>query len=670
MQWIHRVRRCLILGAAVCGTLFAGAATLAAEPPATAKQPIGTFFKPAQFLGAALNPAGTHLAYIREVEGRYNLVSMDVATRKLTSVAGYDRADVVEFRWINDRRLMYRTTDAKVGVGDVDYAVQGWKAVDLDGERRFVLSEGSLLRTSGSGRGLPPRADHYARVRSGDRDDFIAIQYASAPFRTSLMRISSRDGQHKPIDLGGLVNVVDWALDHDDVPRAALTTDKDRSSFHVRDSAATPWRKVAEFGRYDNQGFTPIRFDKAGTLYVAAYQGRDHLAIYRFDWAKGAPEAQPLVSVKDYDIDGGLAFNEEGALLGVHYEADQEGTHWVSPAWKAHQEAVDAALPGRVNRLGGVADKAIVVRSYSDTGPTRFYLLDIKAKKLSLLGATRPWVDEKLQARSDVIRYKARDGMTIPALLTLPRGAEPKNLPLVLLAHGGPWTRGVDWQWNPERQFLASRGYAVLEPDFRGSTGHGWKLFRAGWKQFGLSMQDDLADGVADLVARGIVDKGRVCISGASYGGYATVMGLIRHPDTYRCGISWVGVTDIELLHTVGWGDISDSPEARLSWEVLAGDLEKDREQLRATSAITQASRLKQPVILAYGLADVRVPYDHGQKLRDALRPHNKKVEYIEYAGEGHGWRKLETNTDFWSRAEKLLESSIGPSATAPARAP
>jgi dipeptidyl aminopeptidase/acylaminoacyl peptidase len=173
-------------------------------------------------------------------------------------------------------------------------------------------------------------------------------------------------------------------------------------------------------------------------------------------------------------------------------------------------------------------------------------------------------------------------------------------------------------------------------------------------------MQDDLADGVQDLVKKGIVDKDRVCIAGASYGGYATVMGLIRHPDVYKCGISWVGVTDIELLFTVGWSDTANIAEQRYSMELLIADREKDKEQLRATSAITQAARLKAPLLLAYGGSDVRVPFDHGRQLRDALKPHNKDVEYVEYTSEGHGWRLVETNVDFWTRAEKLLARTIG----------
>jgi dipeptidyl aminopeptidase/acylaminoacyl peptidase len=661
MIWSRIARRSLLtlVAAGVSGWLGLSAPAIAQTPTGT-KVPMESFFKKAQFLGAALNPAGTHLAYIREVNGRYNLVAMDVATRKLTSVAGYDRADVVSFNWINDARLMYSITDAKVAPGDVD--VSGTYAVDLDGGKPYPLSAGLVSYGLNTGnRGIPARADFYARSRSGDRDDIIVVQYASSPFRTTLMRVNTRSGLRKPIEPGGLTNVIRWALDANDVPRAALSMNDDRVTAYVRDSESTPWRKVAEFSQFENEGFAPLRVDKAGNLFVAAAQGKDTSAIYRFDWAKGAPEAQPIASVKDFDIASGLMFDgDEDALIGVRYEAAQEGTHWIHPAWKAHQEAVDAALPGRVNTLSGKAENVILVRTESDTSPARYFLFDTKAKKLSLLGVTRPWIDEKTQSKSDVIRYAARDGMTIPALLTLPRGVEPKNLPLVLLAHGGPYVRGIDWGWARDRQFLASRGYAVLEPDFRGSMGHGWKLFRAGWKQWGLGMQDDLADGVADLVKRGVVDKNRVCIAGASYGGYATVMGLIQHPDVYRCGISWVGVTDIELLYTVGWSDGNNSPEARLGLEVLVGDPKKDKAQLTATSAIAQAARLKAPLILAYGLVDVRVPYDHGRQLRDALKPHNPQLDYVEYAGEGHGWRQLETNIDFWTRAEKLLTNTIG----------
>lgn len=631
-----------------------------AQQTVGAPLPIESFFKSAQFGAAALNPAATQLAYIREVNGRYSLLTMDVATRKLTPVADSPTADIVEFEWINDNRLIYRISDAKVGVGDNE--VFGWYAIDADGGKPYTLSEGliSTGASSSSNRGMPARATFRSRVRGGEKDDFIAVQAAESPYRTTLIRINSRNGSRKPIEPDGLTNVVDWALDSDDVPRAAVTRNNETYTVYVRQTANAVWKQVKVFNGYEGPGLTPLVFDKDGNLYVIDSIDRDTSAIYRFDWVSAQPDKTPLFSIKDYDADAAFVLTKDGALAGVRYEADQGSTYWFSSAWKSHQESVDAAIPGKVNRLTGDLNGIILVNSYSDVSPGRYYLYDTKAKKLSLLGASRPWIDEKTQARSDVIRYAARDGLTIPALLTLPRGKDPKGLPLILLAHGGPNVRGIHWGWNRERQFLASRGYAVLEPDFRGSLGHGWKLFRSGWRQWGLTMQDDLADGVAELAQRGIIDKDRVCIAGASYGGYATVMGLIKHPEIYKCGISWVGVTDIDLLFNVGWSDLANSADQRLGMKVLIADPEKDKAQIRETSAITQASRLKAPLILAYGLSDVRVPYDHGQKLRDALKLHNKNVEYIEYAGEGHGWNLLKTNVDFWGKSEKFLERNLG----------
>lgn len=646
--------------------------------PAGAGIPVADFYRQPQFGVAALNPGAdgaTHVAFLREVKGRQSLLVMDLASKEIKNVAGFDTADVERFVWINERRLLYWVGDFRSGMGNSDK--QGIYAIDRDGSRPFTLNEGLVSRGGmvGSGsRGIPARADFYSRA-TGNSDDFVVAQYSTSPMRATLLRVNSRDGARTPIESGGLDNVLEWAMDGDDVPRAALAYDRDRRALFVREKAGAAWRKVGDWSIDDPSIIRPMAFNKAGELFVAMRAaGADHMAVHRFDWATGVPDAQPLVSVKGFDIDIAsrwaelrviprLIFDPRDAatLVGVRYEAEVEGTHWLKADFKSAQDLIDNTLKGKVNELSGLPDKTMLVRSVGDASPLRYYLFDGKARKLSLLGASRPWLDEKQLSATDFIRYPARDGLSIPAYLTLPRGVEPKALPLVVLVHGGPYLRGNNWGWYRDRQFLASRGYAVLEPEFRGSLGFGWKLHRAGWKQWGLAMQDDIADGVAEMVKRGIVDRNRVCIAGASYGGYATVMGLVKHPDVYKCGISWVGVTDIELMYTVGWGDIAGSEWAAFSMPLMVADREKDAQQIRATSAVHQAARLKAPVILAYGREDVRVPYDHGQKLRDALKPHNKNVEYIEYPGEGHGWRLLETNIDFWTRAEKLLAQTIGP---------
>ena len=262
----------------------------------------------------------------------------------------------------------------------------------------------------------------------------------------------------------------------------------------------------------------------------------------------------------------------------------------------------------------------------------------------------------------EFVRIKARDGLEVPMYYTLPPASFGKSsLPTVVLLHGGPWVRGKRWGWDPDAQLLASRGYLVLEPEFRGSTGYGFKHFQAGWRQWGLAMQDDVADATRWAIAKGLADPGRVCVAGASYGGYATLMALVRESDLFKCGIAWVAVTDINLLFTANWSDTTDSAR-RYGMRTMIGDPEIDAAQLKAASPLANASNIKQPLLLAYGGTDLRVPLEHGRRFRDAVTVSNPNVEWVVYGDEGHGWSKLETRIDFWTRVEQFLRANLGPS--------
>jgi dipeptidyl aminopeptidase/acylaminoacyl peptidase len=330
---------------------------------------------------------------------------------------------------------------------------------------------------------------------------------------------------------------------------------------------------------------------------------------------------------------------------------------------KALQDKLDKLLPATVNLIDVPADDSpwVLVRSYSDAIPMRYTLYNTATGQFNDIGSSRPAIDPKRMGRQQMVRYKARDGLEIPALLTLPRGAN-KHLPMVVLVHGGPWVHGAVWGWKPDSQFLASRGYAVLEPDFRGSTGYGFHHYQAGWKQWGRAMQDDVADGTRWAIAQGYADPKRICIAGASYGGYATLMGLVNDPDLYKCGVDWVGVTDINLMYTGAWSRASDLTDQWKAYGMpeLIGDRVKDAAQLKATSPIEQAARITQPVLLAYGGVDRRVPLYHGQKFYDAVTKTNKNVEWIEYPEEGHGWHLPKNSVDFWNRVEAFLGKNIG----------
>jgi dipeptidyl aminopeptidase/acylaminoacyl peptidase len=269
-------------------------------------------------------------------------------------------------------------------------------------------------------------------------------------------------------------------------------------------------------------------------------------------------------------------------------------------------------------------------------------------------------------------RYRARDGLEIPAYLTLPLGREAKQLPLVVWVHGGPQSRDT-WGFDSEVQFLANRGYAVLQSNFRGSTGYGDKFESAGYGQWGAAMQDDLVDGVRALIADGRVDPKRICIGGASYGGYAALMGVIRDPDLFRCAIDYAGPTDLAWVVDLPETDhnfITHSPsdrelEERMHRTVGNPDDATQRKDMEARSPRLLAAKVKAPVLLAYGTDDRRVPLRHGTAMRDALASAGADFEWKSYAGEGHGVLDSSNTVELFRRIERFLERSIGPGASA-----
>jgi dipeptidyl aminopeptidase/acylaminoacyl peptidase len=397
-----------------------------------------------------------------------------------------------------------------------------------------------------------------------------------------------------------------------------------------------------------------------GQVYATAPLDQDKEALFTYDPERDALSPKPVMALDGFDLAPSFIENDE-KLLGIRFVADALVTQWLDADMQSQQDAVDMLLPATVNvltppRRGDLP--YLLVYAFSDVSPGGYYVFNRKTGKLTLLGSRHPNVKPDQMAAMDMVRFPARDGLEIPAYLTLPRGEKKTQFPLIVLVHGGPWVRGTEWGWDPEVQFLASRGYAVIQPEFRGSTGFGKKHFRAGFKQWGLAMQNDLADTARWAVAQGIADPKRICIMGASYGGYAAMMGLVNDPDLFRCAVNWVGVTEVDLFYN--WGDLAESPAFKAyGISALIGDREKDAEQLRNTSPLQQAARIKNPVLMAYGGADRRVPLEHGKRMLSALKRHNSQAEWIEYEKEGHGWATIETQRDFWGRVEIFLATHL-----------
>jgi dipeptidyl aminopeptidase/acylaminoacyl peptidase len=407
----------------------------------------------------------------------------------------------------------------------------------------------------------------------------------------------------------------------------------------------------------------PSHIAPDGRWLAVSDEGRDTDALFEYDPAAGRIAPRPLLEHPQFDLSPTFVESER-ALLGARLQLDAEVTHWFDPALRALQERVDRLLPATSNRLtpprrGG--SPWVLVESWADVQPTRWFVFHRETGQLAALGGRRPQIDPARMGTMDLVRIRARDGLEIPTYLTLPPGvtlasarAAATRLPLVVSVHGGPHVRGTTWGWQPHVQFLASRGYAVLQPEFRGSAGFGRRHLLAGFQQWGLAMQDDLADVARWAIEQGVADPRRVAIEGASYGGYAALMGLVKDGELFRCAVCAAGVTDLRLLFTAHWSDASDLSR-RYSMRERIGDPDADRERLEATSPLQQAGRIRNPVLLGHGGYDQRVPIEHGRRLHNAVRQHNPNVEWVEYKAEGHDWVLPETTLDWWGRVERFL---------------
>jgi dipeptidyl aminopeptidase/acylaminoacyl peptidase len=660
---------------ALAGALLCGASPVLAAGAIKTLPSLADFFNNPHFSDAELSPSGKYLAVrLGNKDNKRDMLGVvDLTSNSVKVVGNFSDADIGQYAWVNDNRLVFTATDRDLAQGDMRYA-PGMYAINRDGSafRQLAMRSGKAFITDGStlgARDLLPWHTYLTDQDGAQDSDYIYVQdrnFSSSGelINVNLLRLNTVNGRvNASVERPG--DSFYWMLDHKGEPRLTITRDKGTSSVYYREPDTKAWRKLTDFESYTGRGgnFRPLAFGPDGTLYVISHNNRDTTDVYPYDLKAGKLGPKPLVHLEGYDFRGELIMSKD-KLLGIRHLTDAKGTTWIDPAMKAMQEKIDAMLPNTVNLLSVPVRSEtpwVMVTAYADIWPQRMMLYNSETNKLTMVGESHPTINPNDMARKVMVEYKARDGLVIPAWLTVPQGGN-KNLPMVVLVHGGPWVRGSDWDWDPQVQFLASRGYAVLEPEFRGSTGYGSKLFYAGWKQWGLKMQDDIADGTRWAIAKGYADPKRICIAGASYGGYATLMGLIKDPDLYKCGIEWVGVTDINLMYDGSWfyrSDLSDDWK-QYGMPQLIGDQVKDAEQLKATSPLLQANKIKQPLLMAYGGADERVPLPHGTKFYKAIKETNPNVEWIEYEEEGHGWKLPQTRIDFWGRVEKFLNKNIG----------
>jgi dienelactone hydrolase len=584
-----------------------------------------------------ISPDGTHIVAVAEVEKTAAVFLIDTATLGAEMIvkqgAGFDMP-------------LYATW-----VGNDLLAVQyffGTNVIDKKGVK--LRSIGShLIRT------VNPDGKNERVVAAHDARGEYLYRIDVRTGKSILMNIEEPPG--KPVR---------WVFDDEGVSRVVTTMNTkfwsdDTSVTHwYRESLDDKWRSLATFQVTEDM-WVPIYLTRDGkSLVVTSLIGRDTIAYFNYSVKEGKIGAM-LAGHPREDIRAERDDDNDAYQRVITYGM-KPMPYWFDEKWARVQNSVDAVLPGRVNVLSGDPKGRVLIFSYADIDPGQWYLLDAQKMTMRHIGPDKDGVDPAKMRPMEVIEYASFDGLKIPAYLTRPASLSAPG-PAVLLIHGGPMVRD-GWGWDAEVQMLASRGYAVFQPQFRGSSGFGKQFMQAGYGQWGLAMQDDVTAGVKWLIDQKIADPKRICIYGASYGGYAAQWALAKTPDLFQCAISYAGVSDLNYLFK-DRSDVNDSPVGRLFRRHTIGDPKMHKQLFNEVSPLQNVERFKAPILVGHGTLDARVPVDHSEKLVRELKRHRKTHEWIELEGEGHGIAKPENREKYYQAVFDFLDRYIGAKAGA-----
>jgi dipeptidyl aminopeptidase/acylaminoacyl peptidase len=594
------------------------------------------FFRNAEKRSYSISPNGEYLSWMQPWETRMNVYVQKIGEDEAVQVTFATERDIAGYFWKGNNRIIY-VQDTK---GDENFRLY---AVGRDGENQKDLTP-------------------FENVRAGVVDDLkenpdeMLIQLNKRnPQVFDVFRINVNTGDMNQI-AENPGNITGWTTDHDGKLRVALTTDGVNTGILYRDNEEEEFKELITTNFKETLYPLYFTFDNKN-LYMISNLNRDKTAIVEYDIAENK-EIKEIYVHPEYDVSNLLHSEKRKVLLGVSYTSwKNEYELWDEEAQAIHND-LESKLTGYEIAVTGnnKEEDKLLVRTYSDKSLGAYYLYDVNKKELTKLVEVSPWLKEEHMADQKPISYKTSDGLTIHGYLTLPKGVEANNLPVVVNPHGGPWARD-SWGFNPTIQFLANRGYAVLQMNFRGSTGYGKDFWMKSFKEWGKKMQDDITDGVKWLIDEGIADPERVGIYGGSYGGYATLAGLTFTPDLYACGVDYVGVSNIfTLMETIPpyW-----EPYRQMFYEMV-GHPEKDSLLIHAASPVFHADKITAPLFVAQGANDPRVKKSESDQIVNALKEKGIDVPYMVKDNEGHGFRNEENRFDFYGAMEQFFFKHLG----------
>lgn len=600
------------------------------------KYEVEDFFRNPEKSRYQISPDGKHYSYMAPYENRMNVFVQEIGSKEAQRLTDVTDRDIAGYGWANNNRILY----LKDNGGDENFGVYG---VNLDGSENKALTV------------FPDVTTQFIDNLEDDDDHIIVALNKRVPQVFDPYRLNIVTGELEML-AENPGNISGWVTDHDGKLRMASTTDGVNTSLLYRATEKDEWETILTTNF--KEGLSPLffTFDNKN-IYASSNLGRDKNAIVIFDIEKKA-ETKVLYDHPEVDVYNLNYSQKRKVLTSVSYTTDKRSRVFMDEVTAGMYESLESKLNGYevVTSAHNKAEDKYIVRTYSDKSLGAYYFYDLKTDELSLIEEVSPWLNENDLCNMRPIKYTSRDGLTIHGYLTLPKGVDPKNLPVVINPHGGPWARD-NWGFSPEVQFLANRGYAVLQMNFRGSVGYGRKFFEASFKQWGKTMQDDITDGVDYLVKKGIADPDRVAIYGGSYGGYATLAGLAFTPDVYTCGVDYVGVSNLfTFMSTIPpyW-----EPYLEMMYEMV-GHPENDKELMESASPVMHADKITAPLFVAQGAKDPRVNVDESDQMVEAMTNRGVEVEYMVEPEEGHGFHNEENRFKFYRAMEGFLNKHIG----------
>lgn len=613
--------------------------------------PIELFFDDQSVRQAVISPDGSMVAMIAPNNGRYSVAVLDTKDGKLSVPVHFKDENINSVFWKGNDRLLFNSAIDGHEIpllASVDLQGKGYKRI-LEPRRTkddFSIFFGSLVDR------YPASNEHILISGFTSESDARKINPSSPRNLTpTVYKVNVKTARRTQIVGLDRDYAVGW-FDAAGNQRLTTRTEGKAMSFLTRERNDQPWQVIKTFD------VTDIRWEIQGlladghTAYLLDYTAEDRGVLRSLDLDTGRL-SEPLFSPPEGEIVRVTFSPKRERLLSVIYEGAKTHTRWFDERWQSIAKAIETQNPDHNVAIISISDdeKRFIFRTYSDRDPGQYFLGDMKGAglRVQLITSVRPAVKPATMSPMTPVKFLARDGLELHGYLTKPVGVADRSAPLLIMPHGGPFGIRDSWGFNTEVQFLANRGYAVFQVNYRGSGGYGRSFEHAGYQEWGGKMQDDLTDAVKWAMTQGMADPQRVGIIGTSYGGYAALAGVTMTPVLYKVGVNYAGVSDLRLITRY------DMRTDAASLAIFAKAVGRDPALLSARSPVEHVEKIQVPTLHAYGRNDPRVEFSHWEVLEKALKKHGKTYEILIENREGHGFEKQETAYRYYRAVEAFL---------------